>query len=359
MSKKIYFVVHNFSNGAGGGVNRVVSETANELSKDKNIDVNILSLSSLNDGVAYHVTENVKLHSLNMKRHSTTQYKGVFKLFWLLSAYLNVMQFYFKQKESSTWNLTSPPLIILFALMYKGKNIFLNCEHISPQRKKTSKFLEYLRKLILNRADLTISLNKSDHNYYIKHGVKSKLIYNGVKFPEKLELNREKTIIFVGRFEDQKNPLAALEIFYESLLWKDGYVLKFFGSGCYHKDILDKASDYKILDYIKVITDEKNPDNIYSGASCLIMTSRYEGLPMVLIEAMARGVPCISYDCPNGPSEIIIDKVNGFLVKNNDKQCFINSIHLVNSLNINHFEIVNSSQPFNVEVTINEWKNII
>lgn len=359
MPKKIYFVVHDFSHHAGGGVNRVVSETANELSKDKNIDVNILSLADLDGGTAYPVSEQVRLHSLKMKKYSTTQYKGILKIIWLFIAYINVIKFYLTEKAPCSWNLTSPPLIILFSLFLKGNQKFINCEHISPQRKKYNIVIEILRKFILNRADITISLNKSDHNYYVKHGIKAKLIYNGVNFPEEIDLEREKKIIFVGRFEDQKNPLAALEIFYESNLWKEDYVLNLFGYGKYHQDILYNAKKIGILDRIKVITNENDPNKIYSKASCLIMTSRYEGLPMVLIEAMARGVPCISYDCPQGPSEIIKNGINGYLIPVSDRKEFIQKLGLVVNNSIQPELIIESVQEFNISNVIQQWECLI
>ena len=61
---------------------------------------------------------------------------------------------------------------------------------------------------------------------------------------------------------------------------------------------------------------DKNIQEKYLGSSIYVMSSRFEGLPMALLEAMACGVPCISFDCPYGPAEIITPEEDGILVKN-------------------------------------------
>ena len=56
----------------------------------------------------------------------------------------------------------------------------------------------------------------------------------------------------------------------------------------------------------------------YGKSSIFVMSSRYEGMPLALIEAMSSGLACVSFNCPNGPSDIIIDGIDGFLAKNGD-----------------------------------------
>jgi glycosyltransferase involved in cell wall biosynthesis len=56
----------------------------------------------------------------------------------------------------------------------------------------------------------------------------------------------------------------------------------------------------------------------YGKSSIFVMSSRYEGMPLALIEAMSSGLACVSFNCPNGPSDIINDGTDGFLAKNGD-----------------------------------------
>lgn len=353
--KSIYFVVHDYSSNSRGGVNRMVSETANKLSEKYN--VNIVSLGEVKE-TSFQINPKVKLHSLSMKKHSTTQYFGLLKGLWLIKSFINILKFYNGIKEPSIWNVTSPPLIILFLFLSKRGNKFIYCEHTSLSKGEDKFFYKLFRRVILNHANLTISLNEKDQKKYKEMGVKSKLIYNGIVFPNKEIKQKERIIVFVGRFSKEKDPLSALRIFYASKLWEEGYKFKMYGWGELLPEVIKKIEEYRLNEHVEVILNENNPKNIYRGARCLIMTSKFEGFGLVLIEAMSRGVPCISFDCPNGPADIIKNGVNGYLVNQNDIKQYIIYLNNVIKNDLNSEIIVNSVSKFNIEAVAKEWDKL-
>ena len=90
--------------------------------------------------------------------------------------------------------------------------------------------------------------------------------------------------------------------------------------------------EYHLCDSIII---HKPTDNIYAeymNSSFYVLSSRYEGFALVIIEALSCGLPCVSFDCPNGPSEIIRSGENGLLVPLADIEKLSNSIEWM----INH-----------------------
>ena len=93
------------------------------------------------------------------------------------------------------------------------------------------------------------------------------------------------------------------------------------------------------------------------------MTSRYEGFGMVLIEAMICGLPCISFDCPYGPSEIIDDNKDGYLIPAFDIPAFADKICMLIKNQELRKEIGNAAHQkamqYSLNVVMQKWENLL
>lgn len=127
-----------------------------------------------------------------------------------------------------------------------------------------------------------------------------------------------KTFVAVGRFDPQKGFDLALPIF-ERVAQRDANVrLVIVGEGPLQQELLATRSALDLDDRVEFRAPISDLGPLWSEAYALLFTSRYEGFPNVLAEAMAHGVPAVAFDCPTGPSEIVDEGRNGFLVRLGD-----------------------------------------
>lgn len=136
--------------------------------------------------------------------------------------------------------------------------------------------------------------------------------------PNDLSKLKSKNLVFVGRFDPIKGIDRLIRIF-KSL--ETDWNLILIGDG----DELNRMKDLALDTDRIIFTGHQTLDKIQKhmcDSSIFVMTSHSEGLPMVLIEAMSCGLPCIAFDVQTGPKELIIDGVNGFLVPDNDETEF-------------------------------------
>jgi glycosyltransferase involved in cell wall biosynthesis len=122
----------------------------------------------------------------------------------------------------------------------------------------------------------------------------------------------------VGRHDYQKG--------YDRLLlsWRQvatkfpDWQLHIYGKKDISLGLEDLAGELGITNSVFFYDPIKSITEVYQKASVFVLSSRYEGFGMVLTEAMSHGVPCVSFDCPHGPADIIDHEENGLLVKNGD-----------------------------------------
>lgn len=138
-----------------------------------------------------------------------------------------------------------------------------------------------------------------------------------------------KNVISVGKLDPQKGYDMLIDVWKQVYEKYPDWILNIFGQGEWSSLLEQKISDNHLQDVIKLRGVSKQIDEEYKKSSIYVMSSRYEGLPMVLIEAMSFGLPIVSFDCEYGPSEIISNDVDGYLVELNNVEELANRICLL------------------------------
>lgn len=130
-----------------------------------------------------------------------------------------------------------------------------------------------------------------------------------------------KTVIAVGRYSYQKafdRLIDAWKIVMDRIGSTSGWTLRLVGDGETKPELEAQIARLGLQDTIWLGKVEKDMASVYKNASVLALSSRYEGLPMVLLEAETFGVPCVSFACKCGPKDVIRDGENGLLVPEGD-----------------------------------------
>lgn len=127
-----------------------------------------------------------------------------------------------------------------------------------------------------------------------------------------------KKVVAVGRLNHQKGFDRLIDAWSIVDNVVSGWKLQIVGDGELREQLQYNIRELGLSNQINIGRAEKDMVSVYKDASILAMSSRYEGLPMVLLEAQAAGLPIVSFDCKCGPKDVIENGVDGFLVEDGD-----------------------------------------
>jgi glycosyltransferase involved in cell wall biosynthesis len=127
-------------------------------------------------------------------------------------------------------------------------------------------------------------------------------------------LEQKPFILNVGSLCYQKGHDDLLTIFSEVYRHCDDLMLVIMGRGEWREQLFEQALSLGISDRVVFVDFDANPYRYMARASVFVLTSRYEGFPNALVEAMICGAPVVAFDCPTGPSEILGDSEFGILI---------------------------------------------
>lgn len=242
-------------------------------------------------------------------------------------------------------------------------------EHANYYQRQGSKYIQIIRQLELLFVDRYILLTDRDINNFRKNFiVKAHLerIYN-IAEPQSEQLYnlQSKTIICVGHIRKIKNFIVIPDIAQIVLKKHPDWCWKIYGDtvGDEYEKIVAKIKKYKLEEKLIFCGRVNDMGKEYKKASIFVLTSFMEGLPMVLLEAKTNKLPLVSFDIETGPSEIIADGINGFLIEPYDVKIMADKIaELIERPNLRSEFSKNSIiglDEFSDEKIVKQWLEIL
>jgi glycosyltransferase involved in cell wall biosynthesis len=331
-----------------GGIARVTSIIANHLEQTKNYEIHIISyFSTTNEG--YGWSRKLNYHTLfkDKKPLKKRIINGSLKLHKLL-----------KQNKISilvSCGALFGPLGVLATCLNNTKHVYW--DHSNFFQDGDHNFELQGKKITAKFAHAVVPLTKTDKINYESFSKAKQItqIYNPVddnlfNSPKVYNKNSQK-IISIGRLGNQKNFLGLVEVAKVVLDLKPEWEWHIFGKGDQKPQIQNKINDLGLQGKLFLKGHHSSIYDAYPDYALLVMTSKYEGFPMSLLEGMAKGLPLISYDIPTGPNEIIKEGKNGFLIPFEDKEEMAKKI-----ISLIENSILRENMSENQKVLVNEFK---
>ncbi|HDJ0284846.1 TPA: glycosyltransferase, partial [Escherichia coli] len=280
-----------------------------------------------------------------------------FKMFRLMS----LMK---KEKYDAVFVISMGKLSVLYSLYSFLTGLTsrsIACEHIALS--SFPKPIKFLKFIFLRRFERVVVLTKTDEIKYINHKIRAVHIPNPLNYNHFMRNSRSNIYLAVGRLEQQKGFDRLLKIW--CTFYKNNESAKLFiaGEGSQKDKLHCLCKELQISQSVIFLGKVDNIDRYYKKADVLLMTSYYEGMPLVLLEAKSWSLPVIAYDCPTGPREIIANNIDGFLIPDNDHELFISKMIELTSNDTLYYEFCKNtaitSRSFNANAACQKWNNLI
>lgn len=358
-----------------GGVENAVTTLANTLSTS--YEVEILSVYrlynepvySLDDKVKVSYVSNIKpnkkemLYYLNKKNYSMF-FKGIGQS--IKTAYVKYIKTIFAlRKVKADVIITTRDIHNLLASYFAPasiKKIAWEHNHHNNDKKYIKKIVNSCKKM----DNLVLVSNELAEFYKGYLQDKVEFIPNCIDEPNNaVSKLTENNLIAIGRLSKEKGFDDLLKLYKKVSNKYPNWKLNIIGDGMQKDYLLDLAKELKLGDKV-VFHGYQNKEYINSllkESSIYVMTSHTECFPIVLLEAMSYGIPCLSYTSAQGANEIIKDEVTGYLIENRDENKMIEKLtNLIEDEKLRKKLGKNAkdeSKNYSSDVILDKWSKII
>lgn len=353
MKKNIAFLVYDIS--LIGGAEVITKQLAKELSNTHNVlIISLFEKSDVKVECYSYINICKEVKSITFNLHSLA--KGVRRV---LS----------EHKIDILFAVTAGVNSVAIKACKRMETKVVYVEHSNLANQSYGKKHFYRQRLGANKGDHVVTLTQRDKDNYLKtfhlNDGKVSVIpnwYEKASTPNKYDV-KSKRIISVGRlvalkgYEDLLK--VAKKVFKEYPEWR----WDIYGDGCERAKFNGIINQLHLENNVFLKGNVSNIKELYQKYALFVMTSYYEGLPMAMLEALAAGLPVVSFDCMSGPREIILNQVNGDLIKERDLDAMAQKIaKLLSNDDLRIAYALHASDnldKFSKEVVLAKWNALI
>lgn len=332
---KIVYCIRGLYNA--GGMERVLSNKANYLVK-QGYDISIVTTDQQGRAPYFALDSRIALYDLGINYYRDVE-KGLLRK---IGTYALKQAKHHRRLASLLKTLRVDVVVSMFdpevSFLYKINDGSQKIVEIHFSRFKR---LQYGRKGVLglldrwrNRNDVKLAqqygrfvvLTEEDRSYW-GNLANIMVIPNANSFiPSGQPSLANKRAIAVGRYDYQKGFDELIAVWAEINKVHPDWTLAIFGDGPLKEQFQEQIDSLRLSRVVTLRPAVKQIEQEYLNSAFLVLTSRYEGLPMVLLEAQACGLPLVAYACKCGPKDVIQDGKNGFLVAERDQETLIKNL---------------------------------
>lgn len=378
-TKKIMYLLDSLAEP--GGVERVLTDKMNYLVSN-GFEITVVTYQQGNHPIIFPLHPNVKHIDTSTPFYTIYKYnriRRIFKLTQIKKQFRRVLQKIINAEKPDVIIITTygiPTCGIVTKLDTKAKLIVeahapksMTIEGNIHSKNRIRRFIDIVyneyqcRKV--KQFDLLVLLTESSYHDWKSIAKKHIVIPNPVTyFPESISHNTTplKRIIAAGRLHPQKGYDRLIEAYAMISNQCPEWHVDIFGIGDEKQYLIDLIKYKKMQNKIFIHPATPKIYEEYSRSDFFVLSSRFEGLPLVLIEAMSSGLPCLSFRCKYGPEDIIEDGKNGILVEDGNIQQLAEKILWMcnheKERNIMGIQARKTSEKYKKENIMPKWINL-